>query len=43
MQDGSTIECWVYIYMDENYVKRKGKYIAHGNWAKFMRHNPAYR
>ena len=43
LQDGSTTECWVYIYMDENYVKRKGKYIEHGDWAKFMRNNPAYK
>ena len=43
LQDGSTTECWVYIYMDENYVKRKGKYIVHGDWAKFMRNNPAYK
>lgn len=43
LKDGSTTECWVYVYVDENYVKRKGKYIAHGDWGKFMRHNPAYK
>ena len=41
--DGSTTECWVYIYMDESYVTQKGKYIAHGDWSKFMRNNPNYR
>lgn len=43
LQDGSVTECWVYIYMDEKYVMRKGQHIPHGNWGKFMRHNPSYR
>ncbi len=43
LADGSTTECWVYIYMDENYVTRKGKHITHGDWRKFMQNNPNYR
>ncbi len=43
LEDGSVTKCWVYIYMDENYVIRKGKHIPHGNWGKFMRHNPSYK
>lgn len=43
LSDGTTTDCWVYIYMDEHYVKKNGKYINHGNWAKFMLNNPSYR
>ena len=43
LQDGSTTDCWVYIYMHPDYVRRKGKHIPHGDWGKFMRNNPAYK
>lgn len=43
LQDGTQTECWVYIYMDEHYVKQKGQHISHGDWAKFMHQNPSYR
>lgn len=38
--DGTQEDCWVYIYMDENYVKQKGQYVAHGDWRKFMHSKP---
>lgn len=41
--DGHTEECWVYVYMDENYVKRKGQYIPHGDWRKFMFNKERYK
>ncbi len=41
--DGHTEECWVYLYIDQNYVKKKGAYIPHGDWRKFMYSQPYYR
>jgi len=27
---------YVYRYVDEQYIKKEGKWLAHGNWRKFM-------
>lgn len=35
--------CWVYLYINEQYVKNTGKYIAYGDWKKFMLHNKSYK
>lgn len=36
LEDGSTHDCWVYIYRNEDYVKSKGKHISHGDWGRYM-------
>lgn len=36
LEDGTTEMCWVYLYINEAYVKNKGHYIPHGDWKKFM-------
>lgn len=35
--------CWVYLYINEKHVRNKGKYIAHGDWKKYMFHNASYK
>ena len=36
LEDGREEMCWVYLYINQNYVKNKGIYIPHGDWKKFM-------
>lgn len=43
LDNGEEALCWVYLYIDEMYVKNTGKYIPYGDWKKFMIHNPSYR
>ncbi len=41
--DGHTEECWVYLYIDQNYVRKKGTYLPHGDWRKYMHSQPYYK
>ncbi len=36
LQDGEIVECYVYTYADENYVKKTGIYLEHGDWKKHI-------
>ena len=36
LTDGSVELCWVYLYLNADYVRSKGRYIPHGDWKKFM-------
>ncbi len=36
LKDGRVEMCWVYLYINEDYVRSKGRYIPHGDWKKFM-------
>ncbi|OOB77303.1 MAG: hypothetical protein ATN34_04370 [Epulopiscium sp. Nele67-Bin002] len=36
LEDGKIIECQVYTYADEDYARRKGEYLEHGDWKKYM-------
>lgn len=36
LENGQEEWCWVYLYINHDYVKNKGLYIPHGDWKKFM-------
>ena len=37
LENGQVEMCWVYLYINEEYVKSKGKYIQSGNWKYYMK------
>ena len=36
MMDGSSVECWTYVYGDDQYVERRGTYLPQGDWKAHM-------
>lgn len=34
--EGEVLQCWAYIYADEEYARKRGIFIPHGDWRKFM-------
>lgn len=37
LDDGKEIEAYVYVYVDEKYVRGEGTPVADGDWQRFMR------
>lgn len=40
LENGDTLDCWFYKYINERYALTKGKRIAHGDWSKFILSQP---
>lgn len=36
MADGSSVECWIYVYGDAEYARGKGTYLPEGDWRRHM-------
>lgn len=36
MADGSSVECWVYVYGDAEYARGRGTYLPDGDWRRHM-------
>lgn len=40
MADGSSVECWIYLYGDAEYARGKGTYLPDGDWKRHMSGKP---
>lgn len=36
MADGSSVECWIYLYGDAEYARGRGTYLPDGDWKRHM-------